>query len=67
MGDRRQQVRDHLRALGYERVAFLGAVEDGRVLVLEAERAGVTAKGRAVVAADGTVTFQALDTLRAFP
>lgn len=64
--DARSAVRAWLRAAGYERVAVLEAYEDGSLLV-EAERGGATSKGRAELLPDGSVRFDAISSVRAFP
>ncbi len=56
----------HLEARGYENVAVIEMLNDGRLLI-EAVRAGVTSKGYAVMEADGRVRVQFRTSLRAFP
>jgi hypothetical protein len=64
--DVRGLVERHLRAQGYERVVVLGPTAPDGVPV-EVERAGVTSKGRARVAPDGTVRLRSVSSVRAFP
>jgi len=61
-----ERLRRRLLGDGYTRVTLLDTDPDGRVLV-EAERDGVTRKGRAALNADGSVSWTPLTTLRAFP
>ena len=63
--DLRAQVEERLCRQGYERVTFLEGAEGG--LLVEAERGGVTAKGRAEIRPDGSVRLQSVSSLRAFP
>jgi hypothetical protein len=62
----RDRIRRHLRAQGYEHVAFLGASGEDAWLV-EAERDGIVSKGRAEVDGDGAVQMRADSSVRAFP
>ena len=64
--DARQAIRKHMKREGYERVAILDENTDG-TLELEAERGGVTTKGRAEILSDGTVRLQSISSVRAFP
>ncbi len=67
--DPRERIRRGLRKQGYTHVAFLTVeddAEDADVLV-EAEREGVMSKGRVALAADGSVSFRSVSSLRAFP
>jgi hypothetical protein len=64
--DATELIRRRLLRDGYTRVSLLDTGADGRVL-LEAERDGVTRKGRAALNADGSVAWQPVSTLRAFP
>jgi hypothetical protein len=75
--DLRVMVEERLRLQGFERVTFLPGSEDGAApegappgaggLIVEAERGGVTAKGRAEVRPDGTVRLRSVSSVRAFP
>ncbi len=64
--DARRRILRYLQLEGYERVAFIGATDDGGLLV-EAEKGGVTSKGRAEIGSDGAVRIQAVSSVRAFP
>jgi len=64
--DPQTRVRKQLERRGFERIAFLGAAEDGRFLV-ETERAGVISKGHAELDEDGVVHLRDISSLRAFP
>lgn len=59
-------VRRGLRQQGYRRVFVLDALPGGKVVV-EAERAGTTAKGVAWVEPDGQVVLRSRSSHRAFP
>lgn len=59
-------VRRHLLREGYTHVAVLDTDDAGRMLV-EAERDGVTRKGRVTLRADGRLAWRSVSTLRAFP
>lgn len=58
--------RRHLLREGYTHVAILDTDEAGRMLV-EAERDGITRKGRVTLKPDGRLEWRAVSTLRAFP
>lgn len=62
----REEIGRQLRREGYHRIAFLESGSDGSVLV-EAERQGTTAKGRAEIGADGRVRLRSVSSVRAFP
>ena len=64
--DPRAHVREHLKRRGYERIAVLGAADDGS-LAVEVERAGVVSKGHVVIGDDGRVHLRSVSSLRAFP
>ncbi len=71
--DPRERIRRALRKQGYTYVAFLpveSAAENDAAeadLLVEAEREGVMSKGRVALAADGSVSFRSVSSLRAFP
>lgn len=64
--DVRDLVRRGLRQQGYRRVYVLDVTPDRKVVV-EAERAGITAKGLAWVEPDGQVVMRSRLSHRAFP
>ena len=60
-------VRRHLQREGYTHVTIIDTDEEGRLLV-EAERDGITRKGRVRIDANGRmVRWQPVSSLRAFP
>ena len=63
--DLRTTVEERLRLQGFRRVTFLETLGGG--LVVEAERGGVTSKGRAEIRPDGTVHLRSISSVRAFP
>lgn len=71
--DPQTRILKHLRHRGYERVRFLEASEEAgptsssEGVLVEAERGGVTAKGRVDILPDGSVHMRAVSTVRAFP
>jgi len=74
----RTRILKHLRHRGYEHVRFLedstsAAIQPAAMegasegLLVEAERGGVTAKGRVDLLPDGSLQMRAVSTVRAFP